>query len=255
MIKLGCLARYFNSYELEIKFAQTNKFDFMQLWYDSNGLYVNKEKNEDVNNIKNFEFPSIVHAVLDINEFEKHLPIIKNILNCLGHKELIIHPICVSEQIDEKSIKKLNEKIKYTLEYFGKEVKIYLENNSKFDPIFQSKDEIEYIFKENPNLEFLLDIAHIESYQHLSEMIKIKYPKILHVADKHFNIIHEHLPLGKGDIDYKEVFSEYLSNFEGKIILEVFQSDEEIIASKKVLDQCLTNISFANKKLTGNDLF
>lgn len=242
MYKLGCLARYFNLYQEEVNFAINNDFDFMQIWYDNKGLYINKVRNEDVHNITNINFPSIIHAVLDINDFKEHIPILKDILKNIKHKELIIHPICESETINNKSIKKLNEQIKYTLEFLGDEVTVYLENNSKLDPIFQNKEEIEYIFNQNPKLEFLLDIAHIESYEHLESLIKIKHPKILHIADKHFNVIHEHLPIGKGELDYAKIFNEYLNIFEGKIVLEVFQSDNEIIESKNIIKSILSKI-------------
>lgn len=239
-IKFGSLARFFNPYKQEVNFAKKNKFDFVQLWYDKNGLYVNQLKNENVKNIKQFEFPSIVHAVLDINDFKTHLPILQNILKHLKHKEIIIHPICESEVISENSIIKLSQRIKETIEFFENKVTIYLENNSKLDPIFQTKEEVAYIFKENPTIEFLLDIAHIDSYEHLEELIKIKYPKILHISDKHFNVEHEHLPVGKGEIDFEKVFTEYLNEIKGmKIILEVFQSDEDIIQSTNMIKAVL----------------
>lgn len=235
MIKYGCLARFFNNYEYEINFAKANNFDFMQLWYDNGGLYVDKQRNAKIESLKAFKFPSIVHAVLDINDFEIHIPIIKNILKELEHTELIIHPICESEEITEGSIKKLNEKIRYSLEYLGKEITIFLENNSKNDPIFQKVEEINYIFKENPKAEFVLDIAHMDSYQDLEALVKIKMPKILHLADKHFNVTHEHLPVGKGEINFKKVFGEILDEFSGKIIFEIIQNDEDIVKSKDII--------------------
>lgn len=239
MIKFGCLARFFNSYENEIEFANKNSFEFMQLWYDKEGFYVNKQRNEKVENIKKYDFPSIIHAVLDINDFKIHIPILKNILEQLNHKKLIIHPICESEEITEKSIKKLNEEIKFAIQYLGDGITIYLENNSKFDPIFQTVEEIFYIFNENSKAEFIIDLAHIDSYEHLEELVKIKYPKILHLADKHFSVIHEHLPVGKGEIDFNFIFSTILKEFNGEIIFEVFQSDEEIINSKEKIENII----------------
>lgn len=240
MIEIGCLARFFNKYEDEAKFAKENKFDFMQLWYDNQGFYVNQKRDEDWRNIAANEFPSIIHAVLDINDFEEHIPKIKCILDGLNHKELIIHPVCKSEEITGRSIEKLNEKIKYVLDYFGDKVTIYLENNSRLDPIFETAEEIKYIFDSNPKLEFLLDIAHIKDYEFLQEVIEIKYPKALHIADKRFREIHEHLPIGQGELDFGKIFSEYLAEFQGKIILEVHQSDKDIIESKKQIINCIT---------------
>lgn len=244
MIKYGCLARFFNEYESEIEFAKTNSFDFMQLWYDNKGFYVNKERDEKAINLVKYTFPSIIHAVLDINDFRTHIPNLKDILTTLNHKELIIHPICESEEITAKTIKKLSREVSFALDYLGLEVKVYLENNSKFDPIFQTVDEIFYVFSENPTAEFIIDIAHMDSYEHLEKLVKIKYPKYLHIADKRFSEIHEHLPIGEGEINFHKVFNEILKDFNGGIIFEVYQSDEAIIESKKKIKNIVNNLDF-----------
>ncbi len=70
-------------------------------------------------------------------------------------------------------------------------------------------------------------------------MISIKIPKILHVTDKHFSAIHEHLPIGEGEIDFEYVFNEILFNFQGKIILEIVNGDQEIINGKKIIEKLL----------------
>lgn len=62
-------------------------------------------------------------------------------------------------------------------------------------------------------------------------------PKILHVADRHFEVIHEHLPIGQGNIDYKYIFTNILNEFDGKIILEIIQSSKDIIASKAKIEE------------------
>lgn len=64
------------------------------------------------------------------------------------------------------------------------------------------------------------------------------------LPEQHFNIPHEHLPLTQGDIDYKLVFRKYLKGYDGRIILEIDGTDEEILASKKILDEA---INFGNK--------
>ena len=94
MPQLGCLARFFNRYKDEFKFAKENNFDFMQLWYDNRGLCLHEDDKDFINTINKYNFPTIIHAVLNINEFEEHIPKLLDILNKLNHKELIIHPIC-----------------------------------------------------------------------------------------------------------------------------------------------------------------
>lgn len=168
------------------------------------------------------------------------MPKLIEIIKHLGHNELIIHPICESEEITPKTIYKLSDKVKFALERLDKEnITLYLENNSRLDPIFNETNEIEIMFQQNPKLEFLLDVAHIDNYEHLKNMIKIKKPKILHIADRHLEVVHEHLPIGQGNIDYKYIFTNILKEFDGKIILEIVQSSNDIINSKvKIEEYC-----------------
>nr|WP_253197893.1 TIM barrel protein [Clostridium gasigenes] len=227
------MARFFNRYEDEVKFAKENGFDFMQLWYDNRGLCLQDEDREFIDTINKYKFPTIIHAVLNINEFEEHIPKLIVILNKLNHKEIIIHPICENKPIDENTLNMLDEKVKVALDLFNdKGITLYLENNSKLDPIFTDANEIEKIFINNPTLEFLLDIAHVDDMEHLVDLVKIKKPKILHIADRHFNVIQEHLPIGQGEIDFKYIFSNILKDYEGKIILEIVNTDLDILKSK-----------------------
>lgn len=236
MIKMGCYARFNNPYEEEVDFAEKNNFQLMQVWYDKDGIRNHESEENRLEKIIRYGFPTIIHALLDINEIEQHTLNLVKILNLLNHKELIIHPICRSEAIGENTIYKLSNIIQKTLKILADEgITLYLENNSKLDPIFSTSKEIEILFANNPKLEFLVDIAHIDSYEHLKEIVSIKTPKILHIADKHFNIIHEHLPIGHGEIDFKYIFDKVLCNYEGKIILEVGVENPEIIKSKDII--------------------
>lgn len=237
VIEIGCLARYFNSFGHEVKFAKENGFKFLQIWYDKDGLLL-KDVEEQTHIIKHFNYSAIIHAVLDINEIIEHVPILLKVLKQLDHRELIIHPICKSEQITDGTIYKLAVNVKAALDVFTNEgIKLYLENNSKLDPIFTTTQEIEIMFERNPDLEFLLDVAHIDNYNHLKEMISIRKPKILHIADRHLEAVHEHLPLGQGNIDYEYIFRNILQGYEGKVILEITQSDEDIIYSKNLIEK------------------
>lgn len=237
MIQIGCCARFFNKYEDEVKFAIENSIDFMQLWYDKDGLGLHKNKEPKANLIREHGFPTIIHAVLDINEIEEHIPILLDHVKFLGHKELIIHPICISEEITDETIYKLSDKISDALAYLRKyDITLYLENNSLKNPIFTSKRELEIMFSKNNDLELLLDIAHIQSYEHLCDLVAVKYPKILHIADKHFDVIHEHLPIGQGELDYNNIFNNIVKDFDGKIIVEVVDSDKDIIDAMEYIN-------------------
>lgn len=235
MIEFGCLARHFRAYGDEVRFARENGFKFMQLWYDRQGLLF-EDARAQVKVVKEYHFPAIIHALLDINEFNTHIPILLDIVKNLGHKELIIHPVCKSEVIEERTIFKLVERVKYAVSVFSSEgITLFLENNSKLDPVFTNADEVEIMFKEVPGLEFLMDIAHMDNYENLKQMVDIRMPKILHIADRHLEIVHEHLPVGEGNIDFKYIFNNIMNYFDGKIILEIFQSDADIIYSKAKL--------------------
>lgn len=234
MVQIGCLARYFNEYKAEVEFAKSNGFALMQIWYDRNGIALQKDALSKEKIIKEAGFPTIIHAVLDVNEFREHVPIVLDMLLYLGHKEVIIHPVCKSEPITKDTIYKLAEEVGFALRLFSQNgINLYLENNSKLDPVFNTPEEIKLMFDRNPGLEFLLDVAHIESYEHLKNIVSVKMPKVLHIADKHFDVIHEHLPIGVGELDYEYILRDALKGFNGKIILEIIQSDEAMIESKE----------------------
>jgi len=172
MIKIGCCARFFNRYENEVKFAKENGFDFIQLWYDSRGLCLHKDDADFIDTINRYKFPTIVHAVLNIDEFDEHVPKRLVLLKELNHRELIIHPICENLPINEETLGILDEKVRFALDKFNPEgITLYLENNSKLDPIFTDIYEIEKIFTNNKTLQFVLDIAHIDSMEHLCDMV------------------------------------------------------------------------------------
>lgn len=240
MAQIGCLARFFNPYEYEVEFARKNHFDLLQIWYDNRGIVMHENDVPQVDTILKRKFPTIIHAVLDINEFDEHIPKLVKVLKSLEHKEIIIHPVCKSEEINDNTIFKLSNKVKMALDIFSShDITLYLENNSRLTPMFSSSRDVEIIFSQNPKLEFLLDIAHMDNYQHLKEMVEIKKPKVLHIADKHFSVIHEHLPLGKGDIDFNNIFENILPNFDGKVILEIVKEEKDIVESKAVIEKIL----------------
>lgn len=232
---IGCLARFFNSYKDEVDFSRENGFEFMQLWYDRNGIAMKKDSNPIEAIISN-KYPVIIHAVLDIIDFDEHVPKLKEILSNIGGDEIIIHPISESMPITGDSIINLSQKIDYAYEEFSKiGVSMILENNSMNDPIFCSVEDIKYIFDRNPQIDFVLDLAHIKDYDHLKKIIEVKKPKMLHIADKHFDAVHEHLPVGQGELDFGMIFKDILPDFHGKIILEIVQSSKEIVESKNII--------------------
>lgn len=108
-----------------------------------------------------------------------------------------------------------------------------------YDGFHYKGEELSIVYENDDYVEQLLDIAHIDNYRHLEQIISVKFPKCLHVAGKHFDVPHEHLSITEGDIDYNLVFQKYLSDFNGRIILEIDGTDNNIISSKKIINEAL----------------
>lgn len=53
-------------------------------------------------------------------------------------------------------------------------IKLYVENNSVIDKINYTPEDLKVVFDKNPDVELLLDIAHIDDYEHLEKIIKVK---------------------------------------------------------------------------------
>jgi Xylose isomerase-like TIM barrel. len=233
VVQFGCCARYFlNTYKEDVEFAQNIGFSFLQLMYNKDGL-LQKNVSLQAKEIKDTGFPAIIHACLDMNDIKVYIQELIDTAKYLGHKEIILHPICRSEVITNDTIYKLSEIVGDLLCMLQKEdIILYLENNSKLDPIFTTSREIEIMFEENKELEFVLDIAHMDDYKHLQEMVAIKYPKMLHITDRPLEDIHNHVPIGQGNIDFRYIFDNIMPGYSNKVIIEVFQSDEGIIETR-----------------------
>lgn len=239
MIKIGCIANYNFPYKDEVKFARDNNFEILQIWYDKNGISL-FEKEDPIKVILENPYPAIIHALLDINALDEHLPKLLKILKELHHDKLIIHPICRTEKYSDKTIIKLAEKLLNHIRFFEKQnIKLFIENNSLLDNLLNTTYEIKYLFEDDHLLNFILDIAHTTSEENLKDIISCKFPKMLHLADKHYSVIHEHLPVGEGELNFKKIFTKFLKDFDGYIILEIVQGKESLINSKKILEEII----------------
>ena len=238
MIKYGRSARWYNNYDTEVEFCKIHGFDFMQIWYKDGQLQFDKLAAPKEKAILDADFPIILHALFDINDYDKYAKDLLRTLKFLRHDEVIIHPVCLPVSlINRDTIRILSENNKKITEmFFCDGIKVYIENNGRECPLNYTPEELSLVFAESPKTELLLDIAHIDNYEHLHQIIKVKYPKCLHIADRHFSVGHEHLPLGQGDIDFKHIFSKHLEHFDGKIVFEVVSdNDDDIINSKKIV--------------------
>ncbi len=239
-MKFGRGIRYENDYLEEVAFSKRAGFDFMQVWYFKGDLVINSNGKNKVKLIKEIDYPIIIHAVLSVDEIELYLQDIIEILLNLSHKELIIHPVCENESITKDTIHNLRKSLdiaKNKLKTHG--IRLLVENNCRITKLNYSVDDIRVLYTENEDIDLLLDVAHIDSYDHLEKILEIREPKMLHIADKHFSVDHEHLPIGYGELNFEKIFNEYLKDFNGDIILEMDHSDEEFEDSLRKLQNFL----------------
>ena len=237
MIQKGTALPYRGNYIEEIEFIKSAGFEFFQIWFFKGDININTLSEPKDKSLKKANFPFILHAVFNIPDYEKYGQKLLDLLDYFEHDEVIIHPIFLDWHTTKDTIFLLAEKTQNLyVKLAAKGIKLYLENNSILDSCFNSVEELRVVFDANPNIGLLLDIAHINSYEHLKEIVNMRFPECIHIADKHFDIAHEHLPLGDGDLDFKMIFSDILSGYGGKIILEAIESKEMIIKSKQVID-------------------
>jgi sugar phosphate isomerase/epimerase len=242
MLKIGRSIRWYNDFNKEIEFSKSNGFDFMQIWYQKGKILVDTLDEPKALKLKECNFPIIIHAVFQIDDFAEYGDKLIQLVKYLKHTEVIIHPVCEEREINSETIYELADNIHIIadkLENAG--IVLYIENNSVIDTINYKPSDLEIIFNRNQNVELLLDIAHIDNYEHLGEIIAVKYPKCLHIADKHFHVKHEHLPVGMGDLDYNLIFSKFIKDFEGRIILEIVAEDELVLNSKEKILKAINN--------------
>jgi sugar phosphate isomerase/epimerase len=236
MIEYGRSIRWFNDYRDEIEFSSLNKFSFMQIWFMKGELILDKVLSPKEQYVLNSNFPVIIHAVYDIDDYDKYNSELVRILKVLKHKEVIIHPVCETIPVNTETIYILADNIYKTNQLLkANNIKLYIENNSVIDKINYTPNDLKIVFDRNPDVELLLDIAHIDNYNHLQNILEVKFPKCIHIADKRFNVEHEHLPIGQGELDFELIFQNYLKGYDGKIIFEVVDTDEEIIKSKNII--------------------
>lgn len=243
MISIGRTIRCFNNYIDEVNFSRENGFDFMQIWFKDGQIVLDNIPEPKIEYIKKINFPVIFHAVFTPEDFDLYGDKLLDMVKFLGDNEVIVYPVFDKESVTVKTELELIEKsIQFSQKAKNRGAIWYLENNSVIDKFHYKKEELRMLYDADNYVEQLLDIAHIDDYEHLKEIIDVKYPKCLHVAGKHFDKDHEHLSITQGDIDYELVFKQYLQNYDGRIILEVVDTDAEIIKSKEIIENAISKI-------------
>jgi sugar phosphate isomerase/epimerase len=203
----------------EHAFAQANGFKILQLWFDRNGLSLHDL--DDVIDVHKSSIETILHVVAGVGELVEVLSSAVPLAKSLGHEQIIIHPTNSNSKPSDlhRELMSAGESIELILE--RNQLTPYFENNSKLENVFQTVENVNSFYSAFDWAGSLLDVAHMDSYEHLQALAKIRMPKFLHIADRHLENVHEHLTLGEGNIDFNRVFRECLNGFEGKAIFEV----------------------------------
>ncbi len=230
----------------EIDFSIESKFDIIQVWYKCGKIDALYEK-DAINCLKTSSINSIIHAAFDISDFDDYEDDLINKLIELNHKELILHPMIKSKEVNKETTKELEDKVLNLLNRLDKlGIVVYVENNHKHMKSFYTLTQWKNFFKKAPkNTEFLLDIVHVlyaDDYEFLKKLVDIKRPKALHVADTIKGKVgkkHLHLPIGKGIIDFNKIFTEIIPNYSDLIILEIKNTDKNILESREALKKIL----------------
>lgn len=235
-------------FDEEIDFSVDNNFDVVQLWYKRghiDAIYVD----DVIESINKCKIQTILHGAFDINDFDDYSNDFIDTLLKLNHKEVIIHPMIKTMDVNEKTDKLLVKKLLKLCNKLDKlNIRVYIENNHFHMQTFYTIDQWKYFWERAPkNTEFLLDIVHVlyhDDYEYMKELVKVKFPKALHIADTkkgRVNNKHLHIPIGDGIIDFKKVFK-ILKGFDGIIILEIKSLDYKIIDSRNRIVEYLKNI-------------
>ena len=235
-------------FKYEVDFSKKYGFDLIQLWYKRGNIDLVYENNQ-IEAIKKSNIKTILHGSFDINDFDEYADDFIKTLIKLKHKETIIHPMIKTEKINRVTNKKLVDKVLNLCNKLNeKGITVYVENNHVKMKTFYTLEQWKYFWSKAPkNTEFLLDIVHVlfnDDYDYMRELIKIKYPKCLHIADTKKGLVgkkHLHLPIGEGIIDFNIIFNDILKDFNGIIILEIKNTDYYIIESKKLLLKYIKN--------------
>ena len=128
-----------------------------------------------------------------------------------------------------------------------------LEHNEAFLKLFASAEACERILQAVVGLKLVWDINHVT----LSELPSFKalapYMSMLHVSDTLHPRVNHHLPLGRGNTDFKGIFNALLeAGFAGPAILEIGglpksggygqDTDEALFESKHKLESLLAEL-------------
>ena len=88
----------------EIDFSSESNFDIIQVWYKCGKIDAMYEE-DPITSLKNAPIKSIIHAAFDVSDFYNYEDDLIDKLTELNHKELVLHPMIKSKEVNKESIK------------------------------------------------------------------------------------------------------------------------------------------------------
>jgi sugar phosphate isomerase/epimerase len=160
----------------------------------------------------------------------------------LRMEKVVLHPARVTglgklaqskvRQYGRSSLREILEKAE-TLN-----IPVCLENMFSQAGSFTTPREFKTIFREFPNLSMTLDIGHaflVGGLNNILEFIRIFGNRIGHIhANDNFGKEDNHLPVGAGFIDFRQVLKELKSTgYDGTMTVEVFSRDRDYLSMSR----------------------
>lgn len=249
-IKFGLLTNPANNILEEIKLIHKLGFDYVEIGVELPGgapEIISKNKGMILKLIKKFDSSALAHTAWWIDFGSGYDPVRRgwveeakrsiNVIKSLGIGKINFHFYSIGltkmykpyhKQILTNIITSLREVVNYAN---SKKLTVILENSPIKKSVVGIK-EYKFVIDNVPSLKLHLDIAHafIENgMTGIKEYILIFKDKLehIHISDNHGKE-DEHLPLGRGKIDFKQV-DKWLKqiNYDKTITFEVFTSKED----------------------------
>ena len=249
-MKLGAMNNPFNNLIKEIEGIGKNNFDFIDITLEAPKSYYNINLKKIKKTIADYNLDVIGHTAWytpltsplkeirqgTLNYFKNCL----DIFSYLGAEKMSIHPMFFTPHLGvEKNIDiTINFPRNLCKESKKRNIKIMLEN---IGHKFETPKNLKRIFNSIPDLKFHLDIGHANlrvGKNQTSRYLKILNKKLehVHISDNDGSD-DQHLPIGTGNINWKEqinLIKKYKYN--KTITLEVFSRDRDylLISREKI---------------------
>lgn len=245
---------------------KTNFYDGIEIFYpyDINNQNLIIYKDTILKNLKNYKTEVILHmphgrnnniaTKVNIKETMRRLFKSIDFASNFNVNKLTFHPGFIDGTLSDgeailESIKNIKLLCKYANKY---QMDICLENLVGRSELFKTPCEIDFFLKKinEKNCKVTFDVAHyyasqIDEEPNISTFIESLKNEIkhIHISDNH-SLTDEHLPIGKGNIDFLEFFRKLKEvNYTGLVTTEVLfntiQDLQETLEKVRVVERMI----------------